>query len=203
MKSLYFLSLIIVFTIVVMSGCSSQRNLSSEDVLHDRVNTAMQTDESSKPVVNAEISEKTGEDAGTETEESIAEEIIAENMETDGDLDMKLILTIGSAEFAATLEKNIATDELIERLLEAPLTIDMSDYSGFEKVGSLGFSLPTANHQTTTSVGDIVLYNGNQIVVFYGSNSWSYTKLGQIDDLNGWTAALGNGNVTIEFSIKE
>ena len=59
----------------------------------------------------------------------------------------------------------------------------MSDYSGFEKVGALGTSLPASNSQTTTQAGDIVLYNGNQIVAFYGSNSWSYTRLGHIDNL--------------------
>ena len=78
----------------------------------------------------------------------------------------------------------------------------MSDYSGFEKVGSLGTSLPASNSQTTTQAGDIVLYNGNQIVVFYGSNSWSYTRLGHIDDLTGWEDALGSGDVTVIFSLE-
>lgn len=77
----------------------------------------------------------------------------------------------------------------------------MSDYSGFEKVGSLGTSLPASNSQTTTQAGDFVLYNGNQIVVFYGSNSWSYTRLGYIDNLTGWEEALGNGDVMVTFSL--
>ena len=75
----------------------------------------------------------------------------------------------------------------------------MNDYAGFEKVGSLGTSLPTSNSQTTAQPGDIVLYNGNQIVVFYGTNSWSYTRLGHINDLTGWEDALGSGDVTITF----
>ena len=77
----------------------------------------------------------------------------------------------------------------------------MSDYSGFEKVGALGTSLPASNSQTTTQAGDIVLYNGNQIVVFYGSNSWSYTRLGHIDNLTGWEEALGSGDVMVTFSL--
>ena len=84
---------------------------------------------------------------------------------------------------------------------EAPVVIQMSDYSGFEKVGSLGTSLPASNSQITTKSGDIVLYNGNQIVIFYGSNSWNYTRIGRIDDLSGWEDALGNGDVTVTFSV--
>lgn len=79
----------------------------------------------------------------------------------------------------------------------------MSDYSGFEKVGPLGRSLTTDNHQTTTSAGDIVLYSGDQIVMFYGSNSWSYTRIGKIDDLSGWEEALGSGSITAVFTIAE
>ena len=108
---------------------------------------------------------------------------------------------IGDRQFTATLEDNAAVRELIEMMTENPVTISMSDYSGFEKVGSLGRSLTADNHQTTTSAGDIVLYNGNQIVMFYGSNSWSYTRIGRIDDLSGWKEALGDGSITAVFSL--
>ena len=83
------------------------------------------------------------------------------------------------------------------------VTIEMEDYGSFEKVGALGQSLPTENVQTTTQAGDIVLYQGNQIVLFYGSNSWSYTRLGKIDDLTGWEQALGDADVTVTFSLEE
>lgn len=114
---------------------------------------------------------------------------------------MKINVTIGDNSFTATLEDNTATHELIEMMEEAPISINMDDYSGFEKVGSLGRSLTTDNRQITTQPGDIVLYSGNQIVMFYGSNSWSYTRIGKIDDLSGWEDALGNGNVTAVFSM--
>lgn len=109
---------------------------------------------------------------------------------------------VGDVVFSATLEKNEAVSALMEMMRESPVVIQMSDYSGFEKVGSLGTSLPASNSQTTTQTGDIVLYNGNQIVIFYGSNSWSYTRLGHIDDLTGWEEALGSGNVTVIFSLE-
>ena len=93
-------------------------------------------------------------------------------------------------------------DAFVRMMQTAPVVIQMNDYSGFEKVGSIGTSLPASNSQTTTQPGDIVLYNGNQIVIFYGSNSWSYTRLGKIDDLSGWTEALGSGDVTVTFSLE-
>lgn len=115
--------------------------------------------------------------------------------------DMKMNLQIGDSTFTATLEENSAVESLLGLMETAPLVIQMSDYSGFEKVGSLGTNLPTSNQQTTTQSGDIVLYNGNQIVIFYGTNSWSYTRLGKVDDLTEWKEALGNDDITVTFSI--
>lgn len=114
---------------------------------------------------------------------------------------MKINLQMGDHMFTATLEENPAADSFAGLLKNAPLSMQMRDYAGFEKVGSLGTTLPASDSQTTTQSGDIVLYNGNQIVIFYGSNSWSYTRLGRIDDLTGWEAALGNGDLTVTFSV--
>ena len=116
---------------------------------------------------------------------------------------MKMSVQVGGSTFTATLEENAAVEALVEMMENGPVTIQMRDYSGFEKVGPLGQSLPTSNQQTTTHAGDIVLYQGNQIVMFYGSNSWSYTRLGHIDDLTGWEEALGSGDVTVTFSLED
>lgn len=115
---------------------------------------------------------------------------------------MNMNVQVSDAVFSATLEENEAVTAFMEMMREGSVVIQMSDYSGFEKVGPLGTSLPASNSQTTTHAGDIVLYNGNQIVIFYGSNSWSYTRLGHIDDLTGWEEALGNGDVTVTFSLE-
>ncbi|MDO4548678.1 MAG: cyclophilin-like fold protein, partial [Clostridia bacterium] len=114
--------------------------------------------------------------------------------------DAKLRVFIGEAEFTATLEQSAAAEAFTAMMEKEPVVIQMRDYGGFEKVGSLGASLPASDRQTTTEAGDIVLYNGNQIVIFYGSNSWSYTRLGKIDDLTGWAEALGSGDVVATFS---
>ena len=117
------------------------------------------------------------------------------------DPEMKMTVQVGESTFTATLEENTAVDAMVEMMERGPVTIQMSDYAGFEKVGPLGASLPTSNSQTTTQAGDIVLYQGSQIVLFYGSNSWSYTRLGWIDDLTGWAEALGSGDVSVTFSL--
>ncbi len=148
-------------------------------------------------------SENAGESSVQETERNetdTAETDIQDNMEENKVENMNV--QVGDVVFSATLEKNEAVSALVEMMRESPVVIQMSDYSGFEKVGSLGTSLPTSNSQTTTQAGDIVLYNGNQIVIFYGSNSWNYTRLGYIDDLTGWEEALGRGDVTVIFSLQ-
>ena len=71
-------------------------------------------------------------------------------------------------------------------------------YGGFEQVGRIGQSIVSDDEEITTDSGDIVLYSGNQIVIFYGSNSWAYTKLGHADlSRKEMQELLGGGNVEI------
>ena len=101
------------------------------------------------------------------------------------------------------LEDNYATIELKERLKNGDIVVNAHEYGGFEKVGDLGFSLTREDTNITTSAGDIVLYQGNQISLFYNSNSWSYTKLGKILNVSSSELKniLGNGDVTITFTL--
>ena len=94
--------------------------------------------------------------------------------------------------------------ETLKELAASGLTIQMSMYGGFEQVGSIGQRLPSSDKQTTTSSGDIVLYSSNQLVVFYGSNSWAYTRLGHITDKTPeeMRELLGNGDVTITLTME-
>lgn len=128
----------------------------------------------------------------------------ASSSETESveDTAMKMKIEVNGSLFTATLADNAAVDALVDWVEEGPVTLELSDYAGFEKVGPLGRSLPASDSQTITHAGDIVLYQGDQIVLFYGSNSWSYTRLGRIDDLTGWEDALGGGDVTITLSLE-
>lgn len=94
---------------------------------------------------------------------------------------MQIEIQIGDAVMTAELENNIATEELVEILSDDEIVMSASNYGGFEKVCSIGQSIARADEQITTEPGDIMLYNGNQIVIFYDSNSWSYTPIGHID----------------------
>ena len=100
-------------------------------------------------------------------------------------------------------ENNESVSALKELAMDG-LTIQMSMYGGFEQVGSIGQRLPSSDVQTSTSSGDIVLYSGNQLVVFYGSNSWAYTRLGHITDKTPeeMRTLLSNGDVTITILMK-
>ena len=115
----------------------------------------------------------------------------------------KVTLTVEGNSMTATLVDNEATRELKELLEKGPITIQMSDYGGFEKVGSLPQSFTISNSQITTDPGDIMLYQGSNMVIFYGSNSWSYTRLGKID---GATADnlrqfLGSSDISLTLSL--
>ena len=110
-----------------------------------------------------------------------------------------LQMKIGDTEVVVDWEDNESVEALKELCRDKSLTIQMSMYGGFEQVGSIGQGLPRNDRQTTTQAGDIVLYSGNQIVVFYGSNSWAYTRLGHVTDKSAQEMAelLGGGDVTI------
>lgn len=122
--------------------------------------------------------------------------------EEEEETGMKMNVEVNGTVFTAVLENNGAADALAEMMKDQPVTIQMRDYAGFEKVGSLGQNLPASDSRTTTQAGDIVLYQGNQIVIFYGSNTWSYTRLGKIEDLSGWEEALGRGDAAVTFSLE-
>lgn len=115
---------------------------------------------------------------------------------------MKMIVTVNGQHFTATLAQNSAADALAQALQQGALSLSLRDYAGFEKVGSLGRRFPAGDSRMTARPGDLMLYQGNQLVLFYGSNTWSYTRLGHIDDLTGWAEALGGDDVTVILSLK-
>lgn len=103
----------------------------------------------------------------------------------------------------AVLSQNPSAEAFYALLQDGPLTLDMHDYGGFEKVGDLGTSLPRSDEQITTSPGDIILYLGNSVTIYYDVNSWNFTLLGYIQDATGENMRefLGGGNPTVTFSL--
>lgn len=112
-------------------------------------------------------------------------------------------ITTGDTVFTATLAENSSADALKELLADGPLTIAMSDYGNMEKVGPIGKNLPTNDEKITTKAGDLILYQGNSLVIYYDENSWNFTRLGKIEGVTGKELldAFGNGDVTVTFSL--
>ena len=125
--------------------------------------------------------------------------------ETDTTMPETIKITVSGKTLPVKIEDNEATRALVAALSEASITYEAHDYGGFEKVGPLGLTLPANNSQITTQPGDVILYSGNQIVLFYGSNTWSYTRLGKIqyeslDELKSFLKA-GEGNISVSLSL--
>ena len=134
----------------------------------------------------------------TKKEKTAETKETSENEMTEKE-DVNMKLWINEEEVSVIWQDNESVEALKDIVKENDLQISMSMYGGFEQVGAIGQSLPRNDVQTTTSYGDIVLYSGDQLVVFYGSNSWAYTMLGHIEDKSqeDLKNLLGNGDVTI------
>lgn len=123
---------------------------------------------------------------------------------TDHMEDNTMKITAGDTSFTATLADNSSVEALKELLAEGPLTINMNDYAGMEKVGPIGTSLPRNDEQISTGAGDIILYQGNSLVIYYDTNSWDFTRIGKIEGVTGeeLLEAFGDGDVTVTFSLE-
>lgn len=118
---------------------------------------------------------------------------------------VEIKITVSGKSLPVKIEDNVATKALVAALREASITYEAHDYGGFEKVGGIGRTLPSGDSQITTQPGDVILYASDQIVLFYGSNSWSYTRIGKIqygtlDELKTFLQA-GKGNISVTLSL--
>ena len=189
--------ILIAFCMTIMFSMSA----CSENTINSGDNQNAVTEISTSENVETESSEENVMSEGTamyqlaEKDESADDEAIG---------DSSMTMKIGDTKVNVDWEDNQAVEKLRDMAKDGDITIQMSMYGGFEQVGSIGQSLPRDDKQTTTTSGDIVLYSGNQMVVFYGSNSWSYTALGHISDKDEAEKAdlLSQGDVTITISIE-
>lgn len=197
MSRIIVAALAVLMLLICFSACGSGDVTPTAD-------TTSQSEVTSQIANEETESEITSQEATAAPAESKPEETQSESSkETEEEPEMKtLTMKIDGTAVAVDWEENGSVTALAELVKDKPLTVQMSMYGGFEQVGSLGKSLPRNDVQTTTQAGDIVLYSGNQIVVFYGSNSWAYTRLGHISDKTSaqMKDLLGNGDVTLELS---
>ncbi len=117
---------------------------------------------------------------------------------------VKLKIHVNDTTFTATLEENSSAKAFAEFLAQGDMTLDMHDYGSFEKVADLPRSFPRNDKQIDTDAGDIILYQGNSITIYYDKNSWNFTRLARIDNVNKkrLQQILGKGNVKATFSVE-
>lgn len=179
------LSICALFLMVFfLTACSSHK----EAVKNEVVDTVSTSETSTQQL--------TEDNEVTSLEETIAEDVKEEIK--------NLKIQVGDYSFTAILEDNSSAQALKEYLADGPVTISLEDYAGMEKVGDLGVSLPKNDQQINTSAGDIILYQGRSFVIYYGTNSWSLTRLGKINDISSddLKEILGNGDVEVTLSLE-
>ena len=194
----------VIMMMFVISACAGRTSNDSAVSMREQEEIPGEAEETTLTA-----SPENGSNGMPEQEESREEVIVMD----------ELLLSVGDKNLSVEWEDNESVDALKD-LAGSEMKINMAMYGGFEQVGSIGTSLPRNDSQMTTSPGDIVLYSGNQIVIFYGSNSWAYTRgnqivifygsnswaytrLGKITGLNEKELedTFGNGNVTIGLSV--
>ena len=186
-------ALLMLVSVMGITACGT----SGSDITSDGTTTAISPESQIFPdTVQSSTSEI------TESESAVSETRMSESEETEVEDAQTLKMKIENTVVDVIWEENASVEELKE-LAVSGLMVPMSMYGGFEQVGPIGQSIARDDEQIATAPGDIVLYSGDKIVVFYGSNSWEYTRLGKInmseDEL---TELLGNGDVTITLSVE-
>ncbi len=190
MKRIIFMCVITCLCLAV-TGCSV---LKEQKEKTESIDTESQEESSIEKPVGTESSE----DSNAEYEEN--ETVGLEEMTT-----VKLGIQVNDYSMTAVFENNSSAESLIKELEKESITIDMHDYGNFEKVGPLGITLPRNDEQITTEAGDIILYLGNQLTIYYDTNSWSFTKVAKIENVtqDELKEILGDGDVTVILSIME
>ena len=186
----------------VLSGCGNSVPEEEPPQSFSNMESAEVPKETEPEGQSDEIQGEAEESNGLLTEQKQIESEQTEENRLEAE-EMSILMKIGEETVTVTWEDNESVVALKELLREQSMSIQMSMYGGFEQVGSLGTSLPRDDKQTTTQAGDIVLYSGSQMVVFYGSNSWAYTRLGRITDKSAkeLEELLGNGDVIITLEL--
>ena len=172
-----YISLLLVLMLLVLAGCGPSNNVNGVSADPAPENNAAPTENAAGPPANE--AEPAGETV--------------------------IYAHVNGAVLQIRPENNSSADAFIELLKNGDVTVEMHDYGGFEKVGPLGTSLPRNDADITTSPGDVILYQGNQITIYYDVNSWNFTRLGKVQDVSKeeLKSILGSGNVTVRFSLQE
>ncbi len=193
--------LLSISLLLIMSACSLKQ--SAEQKTNHQTSFSMSAEMQDSTTAKSEMPTDSITSEKEETPSKSVTELPEQQKEEEPMNQAQFYITAKSTTFTANFADNSSADAFRDLLREGDLTINMSDYGNFEKVGSIGKSLPRKDTHISTTTGDVVLYQGSQIVIFYGTNSWSYSRLGKIEDANAEAllSAFGNGDAAITFSL--
>ncbi|WP_314724546.1 cyclophilin-like fold protein [Enterocloster bolteae] len=201
MKKILICMLLAVF-VAALAGCGNKMAGSSEQITD--INAGVSED--AETVTGQDTQNQETGDSETAAEESTEKkpETESTDSQTDQTEGNSMKITAGDTTFTVALADNSSVDALRELLAEGPLTIDMNDYGNMEKVGPIGTSLPRNDEQITTGAGDVILYQGDSLVIYYDTNSWNFTRIGKIDGVTKEELldAFGSGSVTVTFTLE-
>ena len=197
------LLLLAVLLAITAAGCSNGSTGESSDTTSPV--TAMATTQATTQAATQATEKKTAPlTEPVHTTEVIETEPVTDVVVTEPDSESEQLLKIevNGNTFYADFEDNSSAKALKEKLQSGSLTLEMEDYGGFEKVGDLPFSLPTNDGNITTSAGDVILYQGNKLTIYYDTNTWNFTKVAKIRDADSsLKSKLGEGTVKATFTI--
>ena len=115
-----------------------------------------------------------------------------------------MVIRVGDMPFSIDMESNSSAEEFAKKVNSGGLTVEMHDYGNFEKVGDLPWELPANDEEITTKPGDLILYQGNKITVYYDENTWNFTKLGHLNATPEEIREVfgGKDDITAEFFLE-
>lgn len=193
MKRILILFTALALSLMMFVGCNTISNQSGKDVDNEQC------------MENGEHIDGGADDGNSDEEGQSHENGEIDNNDEEEEI-TTMYITINGNKLEVTLAKNVSVDALVEILKQGDIVYFADDYGGFEKVGNIGHTLPRSDTQITTEAGDVILYQGNQICLFVGSNSWSYTRIGKI---NGYATnelktllGAGKGRIEVRISLK-
>ena len=166
------------------------------------------TDDDDDDVTPIETKETTQNAVPQETTQNVDSQETTQNIDpqtnTENNMN-KMFITVNGKTLTADLADNSSAKALAEALANSPITYKADDYGNFEKVGDLGMSFPQNNENITTEPGDIILYQGHNLCIYYAQNTWNFTRIAKINGISQKELKdfLGDGEITVTLSVEK
>lgn len=196
--------LLCAIALTAVSACGGQSSAPTEATVGATAQTEAETETETKAAVTKATETVAAPTSETSAPESERAEPVTEAayIPTEGDSEQLLVIETGGRVFYADFEDNSSAEALKENLKGGSITLSMRDYGGFEKVGDLPFSLVTNDEDITTSAGDVILYQGSQLTIYYDVNTWNFTRVAKIRGADSsLKEQLGEGDINVTLSL--